>query len=146
MAADPAGRARVNRDTLREMMHDGTYIAHVTEPAVCAARDALIRALLGRGISVAVDDTNLPGEVVRHLGMLAEQAGAAAQIADLRGVLLETCIERDARRPPSAQVGAEKITAMYESFVRGGAGRADLASQAGPIAGLGRDAYREKQC
>jgi hypothetical protein len=54
VAEDPANRARVNRDDLRAMLHDGVYLGRDTEVHVRAARDALLTALLGAGAALFI--------------------------------------------------------------------------------------------
>jgi tRNA uridine 5-carbamoylmethylation protein Kti12 len=117
VAADPGSRARVNRDDLRAMVHDGAFIDGVTEPVIRRARDALIRSLLRRGVSVAVDDTNLPDAVIGYLEQLAQSAKATLEVIDLRDVPLQTCISRDAARPDESRVGAIKIEGMHRRYI-----------------------------
>lgn len=96
VAKDPAGRARINRDDLRAMLHGGYRDA--SEPVVIAVRDALIQNLLRSGVDVACDDTNLPADVVTHLAALARAVGAGVAVHDLTGVSLEDCVARDFAR------------------------------------------------
>lgn len=124
VAEDPARRARVNRDDLRAMCHNSAYIARSddtkgTEPAVTVARDTVITALLRAGVSVVCDDTNLPSRTVRGLRKLAATAGANFTVWDMTDVPVETCLERDARRNGSAQVGFAVIRRMHERYVKG---------------------------
>ena len=79
VAEDPVGRARVNRDELRAMAHNGAYIAKDdntpgTERAVTAVRDATVTSLLRAGVDVVCDDTNLPSRVVQGLMDLIRSA------------------------------------------------------------------------
>ena len=67
VAEDTAGRARVNKDDLRRLMHDGVYLGRDTENTINMIRDTMIRKLLRKGISVINDDTNLPQSVAREL-------------------------------------------------------------------------------
>jgi predicted kinase len=126
VAADPRWRARVNRDDLRGMCHDGVWLApqmadastwadvqtpHLevqpgTEPIIVAVRDAAIQTLLGLGVSVVCDDTNLPGAVVDELLTLAAEAGAGYSVHDLRGVALGVCLDRVAAR---AAAGGRRV-------------------------------------
>lgn len=118
VAEDPGNRVRINRDDIRAMAHNGTFIKGVTEPRVIAIRDAQILALLQAGGDVVSDDTNLPARTVRDLAKLARQAGADVRIRDFTDVPLEVCIERDAARVKS--VGEDVIRGMYDRFLRGG--------------------------
>ncbi|MFN2636826.1 MAG: AAA family ATPase [Gemmatimonadaceae bacterium] len=117
VAEDPAGRACVNRDDLRSMIHDGAWIKGVTEPRIIVARDAIISALLKRGVSVICSDTNLPQRTARDLAKLAKQAGADLEVVDLTYVPIETCIERDAKR--DRPVGEDVIDGMHMRYLNG---------------------------
>jgi len=76
VAEDPVSRARVNRDELRGMCHDGVWLGHDTERQIQSVRDAAIAALLKRGVSVVCDDTNLPQRVARDIARIGRLAGA----------------------------------------------------------------------
>lgn len=119
VAEDPAHRIRVNRDDLRQMADNGDFIARVTEPRILAARDALIVALLRRGLDVICDDTNLPQRTARDLAALARRARADFTVADHTGVPLETCIARDAARTDKAPVGEDVIRDMHARYLHG---------------------------
>lgn len=116
-AEDPAHRARVNRDDLRQMIDDGRFVHGVTEQRIIAARDAAILALLRKGVDVICDDTNLKQRVVRDLANLARQAGADLNVVDFTHVPLDVCIERDALR--DRQVGEKTIRDMHTRFLKG---------------------------
>ena len=120
VAEDPANRAEVNRDQLRKMLHDGTYIAgrDGTEPAVTAARDAAIETLLRRGVDVVCSDTNLPQKVARGLRNLADATGADFEVQDFTDVPWDVCVERDQARGTEA-VGAEVIMGMHSRYLAG---------------------------
>jgi len=117
VAENPESRARVNRDDLRSMVHDGAWIKGVTEPRILVARDALVSALLKRGVSVVVDDTNLPQRTARDLAKLAKRAGAELRVVDFTHVPIETCIDRDAQRDRS--VGEKVIRGMHMRYLNG---------------------------
>lgn len=128
VAQDPVRRARVNRDDLRRMMHGSTWLDRSkdnrgTEPAVRAARDALIRRWLHLGFDVVCDDTNLHDGVRAGLQQVATRAKARFEIWDLTHTPLQVCIERDAMRTMEADgrepIGEKKITEMYERFLVG---------------------------
>jgi len=107
--ADPAHRARVSRDDLRMMLH-GRLAWEQTwqEGQVTVAQHAAIAALLGAGISVVADATNLTARHRQALGEIAQQAGARVviQVVDTP---VEECITRDAARPDGRRVGADVI-------------------------------------
>jgi len=117
VAEDPGGRARVNRDDIRAMCHDGTFVKGGTEQAIIAARNATIRTLLDTGVDVVCDDTNLPNRTIRDLRKLADLAGATFEVLDLTDVPVETCVDRDAAR--QHQVGREVIVDLHHRFVKG---------------------------
>ena len=121
VAEDPANRARVNRDDLRAMLHDGVFLGKDTERQVVAARNRTIRRLLESGIDVVCDDTNLPADTVRELAQIALAAGASWQVRDLTDVPVELCILRDDDRGAGGGrfVGRQVIVKMYESFLKG---------------------------
>lgn len=117
VAEDPKTRARVNKDDLRRLLHDGVYLGRDTENTVNMIRDNMIRSLLRKGISVVSDDTNLPQPVARDLARIGREAGAKILVEDMTHVPRETCIERDAVR--EHKVGVEVIDRMYNKFIAG---------------------------
>jgi predicted kinase len=124
VAEDPVRRARVNRDDIRAMAHDSAFVKQDeetpgTERAIQAARDALVTALLKRGLDVVVDDTSLPTRTARDLRRLAVLAGAEFEVWDLTGVPYEECLRRNAAREGRARVPDERMLDMYQRFVKG---------------------------
>jgi predicted kinase len=119
VAEDREHRARVNRDDIRRMLDDGEFVKGVTEPRILAARDALILGLLGRGLDVICDDTNLPQRTARDLARLATRARAGFSVVDLTDVPWEDCIKRDAARSDKKPVGGPVIRDMHERFLNG---------------------------
>lgn len=117
VAEDIENRARVNRDDLRAMTLDGEFKQGVTEQRIIASRDALVKALLGRGLDVVVDDTNLPNRTVRDLMRLARLAGAEFEVKDFTDANLDACISRDALR--DKPVGKAVIRDMHNRFIKG---------------------------
>jgi predicted kinase len=117
VAEDRAGRARVNRDDLRAMLHDGVWRGSDTEGQVVAARDAVITALLRSGIDVVSDDTNLRTAAVRDLARLALACDAGFVVWDMTDVPLDVCIERDGGRERS--VGERRIVEMHRRYLAG---------------------------
>jgi predicted kinase len=117
VAEDQAHRARVNRDDLRDMVHDGAWVKGVTEPRIIAVRDAAISALLGKGVDVVCDDTNLSQRTARDLAKLACLAHAKFAVQDFTGTPLDVCIERDAKR--DRPVGEQVIRDMHTRYLRG---------------------------
>ena len=119
VADDRAHRARVNRDDLRTMVDDGVFEQGVTEPRILAARDSLVLALLGNGLDVIVDDTNLPQRVASDLFRLARSAGADFAVEDFTDVPVGLCIERDAARTDKKPIGETVIRDMHARFLAG---------------------------
>jgi predicted kinase len=119
VAGDRANRARVNRDDLRAMLDDSAFEKGVTEPRILAARDAAILGLLGKGLSVICDDTNLPQRTARDLARLARRARADFCVCDYTDVPLETCIARDAARTDKRPVGETVIRDMHIRYLAG---------------------------
>lgn len=122
---DLANRVRINRDTLRTMMHAGEFIKGVTEAEILKARNALIETFLKAGKDVVVDDTNLPHRTVKELVRLAVKRGAAWEIVDFTGVDVEECVQRDRHRADwsdpgysDGYVGEEVIRDMHNRFLK----------------------------
>ncbi|MEU4578984.1 AAA family ATPase [Nonomuraea sp. NPDC023979] len=133
VAEKPDTRARVNRDDLRSMAHDGAHIKGVTEARIIAVRDSAISALLRKGVDVVSDDTNLPSRTVRDLTQLAKRAGADVEVWDLTDVPVEACIARDAERP--RPVGEPVIRDMHTKYLRGRPHPLPIPEEAGDIVG-----------
>lgn len=114
VAQDPANRARVNRDKLRETLRGSLVWGDPDlERQVTIAQHALIRALLGAGVSVVSDDTNLKPVHLYQLLLIAQECGAEVTIHRM-DTPVEECVRRDALRPPEQRVGAEVIRRMAE--------------------------------
>lgn len=82
VAADIDHRARVNRDDLRQMLHNSAPHTWPQESAVTEAQHAAVRALLDRNRSVVVDDTNLRASTVRKLAEIGRSHGATVTVQD----------------------------------------------------------------
>lgn len=122
VAEDPDRRARVNRDTIREMMNNYSY-SEATEKYVTRSRDALIKTLLGLGVSVVCDDTNLVNRTVKELLKVAALEKVEVRVEDLTSVPLELCIQRDLDRKEwrygKWNIGEEVIRSAYNKYVKG---------------------------
>jgi predicted kinase len=116
VAENPARRARVNRDSLRGMLHGG-HQNGTTERQVTTAGHAAIGRLLAAGVDVACDDTNLRQRTVRDLAALARANGADVEIRDLSNVGVEECLRRDSLRERT--VGEQVIRGMHHRYLRG---------------------------
>ncbi len=117
VAEDPEHRARVNRDDLRQMCHEGVWRGRHTENQIVAIRNASIAALLKLGIDVISDDTNLPQRIARDVARIGRLHGAEIEVWDMTDVPPEVCIERDRNR--DREVGADVITEAYFKYVKG---------------------------
>lgn len=116
VASDPAGRARVNRDDLRLMLHAGRFLGSDTENQIIAAQDVVIARLLRLGVDVVCDDTNLTPAALERMTGHAMEAGAELRIRCFLNVRLEVCIERNRHR--ARFVPEEAIRAMHKEHVR----------------------------
>lgn len=112
VAENPARRARVNRDDLRAMLHGGRLGTSDQEDQVTHAQHAAVRALLGAGVDVVCDDTNLRAAHREQFAVIAAECGAELVMWDMRHVDVAVCVSRDAGRPSGERVGAEVIRAM----------------------------------
>lgn len=111
----PAGAVvRINKDTLRQMLHAGRWKGRKTESQIEAARDALIETFLTLGKSVIVDDTNFALVHQVRLAELATKHGATLRVERFE-TDVKTCIERDLKRPNS--VGHKVINKMHMKYL-----------------------------
>ena len=105
---------RVNKDTLRELLHNREW-SKKNEKQILKTRDDIIRESLRLGKSVIVDDTNLAPAHERNLKIIAASFGAQFEIIDMTDVDIKTCIERDLVRANS--VGSKVIWQMHNQFL-----------------------------
>jgi tRNA uridine 5-carbamoylmethylation protein Kti12 len=121
VAQDPTNRARVNRDDLRDMLHDGWLGTDEQEDQITAAQHVAVEALLRRGLDVVCDDTNLLDEYVLALRQVAEQAGAGFEVWDMTHVPVEVCIARDEERALEGghHIGEKAIRRMHRQYMEG---------------------------
>lgn len=127
VAEEPTGRARVNRDDLRQNLYgQPAPLPYELEQVITVAQHAAVRRLLGGHISVVVDDTNLHLKYVREYAKIAAETGAALRLQDF-DTPLDVCIERDLGRllassslgeakTTNGYVGEEVIRKMYERW------------------------------
>lgn len=115
---DPAHRAEVNRDHLREMLHGG-FVADV-EVRVTKASHTLIETLLTQGVSVVCSDTNLPQRHARDLAKIGRKAGADVRVQDFTNVPLATCLARNKGREwTGGHVPESVISDMHTRYIKG---------------------------
>lgn len=126
VAESPATRARINRDDLRAMLHDGKWLGPATENQIVKVQRTSIIALLQSGIDVCCDDTNLKQDIATALAQIGTDFGSGFDVIDLTDVPLDECIRRDALR--AKPLGAEVIQGMHDKFLSNG----PLANLEGP--------------
>jgi len=109
----PNSIKRVNKDELRAML-DNSYFSKGNEKFVLNIQDAIIKESLENGKHVIVDNTHL---APKHEARIREliKGLAVLEIVDFCDVALETCLERDLKRPNS--VGEKVIRDMYNQFI-----------------------------
>lgn len=114
---DLGNTIRVNRDTLRIMLHNDKFDRKLTEPRTISARNALIRDGLKRGLRVICDDTNLDPRVVKDLIKIAEFFGAEVRITQF-DVDVNECVRRDKLRADKGEVsvGEKVIRGMVKNY------------------------------
>lgn len=110
---NPGMYKRVNKDDLRALMDNG-HFSKGNEQFVLKIRDQIILAALEDGKHVIVDDTNLHPKHERHITSLV-QGLANVEVVDLMHIDVETCIERDLKRPNS--VGGRVIRRMWSQYL-----------------------------
>lgn len=118
-AEEPATRARVNRDDMRDMLWGGWTGDRRHEEQVTAITAAAVRRLLEHGWAVIADDTNLRSEYVERQCELALAVGATYEVWDFLVVPVEVCIARDAARGEAGGrlVGADVIRRMHRDYL-----------------------------
>lgn len=117
----PATRRRVNRDSLRRMIHINAQSATQDTEAVITKTSAdLVRTFLRSGLDVVVDDTNLRQRTARAWATLAAITGAELTVKDLTDVPLATCLERNATRAGDARVPGGVIETMHAKYIASG--------------------------
>lgn len=113
MKKRPGAFKRVNKDDLRAMLDDN-HFSRGNEKFVLKVRDFVILEALEAGKHVIVDDTNLHPKHVQRITELVKGKGDV-EIVDFMHVDVETCIERDLKRPNS--VGARVIRRMLSDYL-----------------------------
>ncbi len=108
---------RVNRDSLRLMLHDGVFLGDKTENMIKQVRDFIIAEGLRGGYTIISDDINLDKKTCKHLESIARDANAHVIYMKMN-TSLTTCIERDRLRGEQGghSLGAERITEIYNQY------------------------------
>lgn len=117
VAADPATRARVNRDDFRDMLFGTPDYSWPQEAATTAASRAAVLALLAAGRDVVADDMNLRPKYVREWARFAAANGHDLEVIEFP-CSPEESIARDAAR--ERPVGEHVIRRMVEKYLRKG--------------------------
>ncbi len=104
--------ARVNKDTLRTLLHFGKYTPK-NETVVFHAEKALAEFLLKQGLCVVVDDTNLNPKTFQSWVIFAETFNVKYDVKRFHTSMPE-CIVRDAERAKKGEpaVGKDVIISM----------------------------------
>jgi predicted kinase len=118
VAEDVVRRARIERDQLRLMLHNGDWQGRATENTVVLAQHAMIRALVQDGVSVVVSDTNLHPGVFNELEALAQELDATFIVKDFRDVPLDVCLKRNAQRTGKEFIPKHVILDMYNKYIK----------------------------
>lgn len=119
VAEDIGNRARVNRDDLRDMMHDSVYVKGVTEKIIIYIEQNIIRSLLDKGISVVVDDTNMSYDIVNQLENIAKICNSESEIKSFIHIGVEECVRRNALREGKARIPESAIRNMHKIWISG---------------------------
>jgi predicted kinase len=110
VAKYPDRYKRVNKDDLRDMLHNGKF-SKANERSVERARDSLILLFVDHGFDVIIDDTNLASRHLEHISQLV-QGVAKVRVQDFTDVSIADCIKRDLQR--SRSVGEKVIRDMHK--------------------------------
>jgi len=114
VAKNPGRYIRVNRDSLRAMLHH-SHFTKGNEKLTKGIRNHIILAGLAAGKHVIVDDTNFG----RNIDQIKELVHGKAKVVINDSFLelsLHECIKRDLVRPNS--VGQKVILSFYKKYLR----------------------------
>lgn len=114
VSQEPDHWVRVNKDSLRTMLHDGKW-SKGREKLVQQMQRAMAEDALKAGLSVIVDDTNFAPKHEATYRQMAEKHGAEFSILNFPANV-EECIERDLKRPNP--VGKDVILKMFYQSCR----------------------------
>ncbi|ATL70744.1 AAA family ATPase [Nocardia terpenica] len=97
-SAEPCRAKAPSRDDLRAAVFEMEGQASTDqERAITAAQTAAVRALVGRGLSVIVDDTNLRARHARLWADVAAELGAQFRVVDIK-TPVDQCLARNEYR------------------------------------------------
>ena len=114
VAKNPGRYIRVNRDSLRAMLHH-SHFTKGNEKLTKEIRNQIILAGLAAGKHVIIDDTNFG----RNIDQIKELVHGKAKVVindSFLAVSVEECIKRDLVRPNS--VGQKVILSFYKKYLR----------------------------
>lgn len=111
---NPGKYKRINNDDIRLMLDNGKFTKQ-NEKFVDLVRNQLIVMALDNGFSVILDNMNLHAKHEINVRQLIK-GKANLTIKDFTDVPLETCIERDLKRPNS--IGEKVIRKAYNQYIR----------------------------
>ena len=118
ISMEPCRRVRVNKDDLREMLHNGHY-SRGNEKQIIRLEESIILYSLKQGKDVVLDNTHLGTDKKgrnKHLERIKRllkenKLDVEIKIHDFNFITPEECIRRDLKREKS--VGASTIWDMY---------------------------------
>lgn len=108
---------RVNRDSLRPMLHGDAKWSGKKEKITMDVQRAMVVGLLDSDRSVIVDDTNLRDADFERWKHVALECSAKFEVVDL-DTPYEECVDRDMKRFGAARVGQHVVTSMALSSGR----------------------------
>lgn len=117
VAKSPTTRVRVNKDDLREMMHNGKF-SKGNESSIIRLEEALIIDAIAEDKSVVVDNTHLVDKHFNRINQLVKnvlKVDYEVIYKDFLDISPEECIKRDLLRARS--VGQNVIWRMYWDHV-----------------------------
>lgn len=101
---------RVNRDDLRQMLHNGKW-SHLNEKSTILAQEAIVRAMLLNGKSVLVDDTNLTEKHKNKWSSIARECGSTFMTKEFTNDL-PALVQRDNKAEEGNKRGRHVIENM----------------------------------
>jgi predicted kinase len=107
---------RLNKDDLRNMLHDGVYTKE-NENRVFNFRNQLLHAAMMDGLNIIIDDTNFNPYHEKLLKEVAEEYKAEFEVKFF-DVPLEECLRRNSQRVGKAKVPDEVIVDMYNKYLK----------------------------
>lgn len=122
VSGDPETRVHISLDDIRLMLGGGleNYWVPSRESLVRQIREAAIRSAQDFGYNIVVDCMNLNPLEIQELHDLVSEYNHFGSLKyviryqDFFDVPLETCIERDSKRP--RPIGPEVIRGIYEKY------------------------------